>query len=404
MARSPSYRPILTGLSLLSLSISLAGCPDDPSEGGDELGDSGSDGSGSDGPGTTSESSSSDSSSDSGSDSGTGDSDSSSDSGSGSESDSGTTAGTSDSTDTGSESDSSSGDTGMPFACEPVDPPVPPADCADAGIIITPEFAPFYECYDLGNLPNVPNNWGGLTVEIDDPYVLLIGGAANTANGQLYAVEITRDVGCHVTGWAGTPIMPFAEAAYNDGGVAYGPDDVLFLARWPNNQLGQQKLGSVATDKIIDLAPFAVVSSPGGLNFVPPGFGGEGLLKFVSWSGGQWYTVDIAPDGNGTFDILSATLETTIPGGPEGFVHIGADNPGFPVEGLLVSEWSAGNLAAYDADADGDPVLASRRDFVVGLTGAEGAFLDPYSGDFLFTTFGGGNRLIAIRGFLPNPQ
>ena len=69
-----------------------------------------------------------------------------------------------------------------------------------------------------------------------------------------------------------------------------------------------------------------------------------------------------------------------------------------------MSEWSAGNLAAYDADADGDPVLASRRDFVVGLTGAEGAFLDPYSGDFLFTTFGGGNRLIAIRGFLPNPQ
>ena len=39
-----------------------------------------------------------------------------------------------------------------------------------------------------------------------------------------------------------------------------------------------------------------------------------------------------------------------------------------------------------------------------GLTGAEGAFLDPLSGDFLFTTFGGGNRLIAIRGFTPNPQ
>lgn len=41
---------------------------------------------------------------------------------------------------------------------------------------------------------------------------------------------------------------------------------------------------------------------------------------------------------------------------------------------------------------------------MTGLTGAEGAFLDPYSGDFLFTTFGGGNRLIAIRGFTPNPQ
>jgi hypothetical protein len=207
-----------------------------------------------------------------------------------------------------------------------------------------------------------------------------------------------------VTGWAGTPIEVFAEAAYNDGGVTYGPNDVLFLARWPNNQLGQQLPGSVATDKIISLGPLGVVASPGGLNFVPPGFAGEGQLKLVSWSGGQWYTLALAPDGEGTFDVVSATLETQIPGGPEGFVHIGAANPGFPIDGLLVSEYSAGKLAAYDADAKGDPIPETRRDFVTGLTGAEGAFLDPQSGDFLFTTFGGGNRLIAIRGFTPNPQ
>src|SRR5690606_28080603 len=164
-----------------------------------------------------------------------------------------------------------------------------------------------------------------------------------------------------VTGWAGTPIEEFAEAAYNDGGVTYGPDDVLFLARWPNNQLGQQLPGSVMTDKIIDLTPLNVVSSPGGLNFVPPGFAGEGQLKLVSWSGGQWYTIELAPDGNGLFDIVSATYETQIQGGPEGFVHIGAENPGFPVDGLLVSEWSAGNLAAYDADDGGNPVVVSRR-------------------------------------------
>lgn len=40
----------------------------------------------------------------------------------------------------------------------------------------------------------------------------------------------------------------------------------------------------------------------------------------VSWSGGQWYSVVLEPDNNGTFDILSATLEATIIGGPEGFV------------------------------------------------------------------------------------
>jgi len=72
-----------------------------------------------------------------------------------------------------------------------------------------------------------------LTVNQDDPYALLIGGAANSQNGALYEVEITRDEDCHITGWAGSPIEVFAEAAYNDGGVTYGPEGVLFLARWP---------------------------------------------------------------------------------------------------------------------------------------------------------------------------
>ncbi len=172
----------------------------------------------------------------------------------------------------------------------------------------------------------------------------------------------------------------------------------------PNNELGQQKLGSLVTDKVIALGPFGVVSSPGGLNFVPPGFAGEGQLKLVSWPGGQWYSIELADDGMGTFAIVSATYATTIQGGPEGFVHISDQNPGFLVDGILVSEFSAGSLAAYDADGNGDPTPMTRRPFVTGLTGAEGAFLDPLSGDFLFTTFGGGNRLIAIRGFTPNPQ
>jgi hypothetical protein len=138
--------------------------------------------------------------------------------------------------------------------------------------------------------------------------------------------------------------------------------------------------------------------------FVPEGFAGEGQLKLVSWSGGQWYTIGLEADGNGTFDVVSATYVTQIGGGPEGFVHISADNLGFEVESLLVSEYSDGRIGAYDADENGDPVVVTRRDFLTGLTGAEGAYLDPYSGDYLFTTFGGGNRLIAIRGFVATPQ
>lgn len=49
------------------------------------------------------------------------------------------------------------------------------------------------------------------------------------------------------------------------------------------------------------------------------------------------------------------------------------------------------------------PLVGSRRDFITGLTGAEGALIDPYSGDFLFSTFGGGNRIIVVQGFVPAP-
>ena len=42
-----------------------------------------------------------------------------------------------------------------------------------------------------------------------------------------------------------------------------------------------------------------------------------------------------------------------------------------------------------------------------GLTGAEGSLIDPVTGDFLFSTFGGGDRLIVVQGFqavLPEPS
>ena len=44
---------------------------------------------------------------------------------------------------------------------------------------------------------------------------------------------------------------------------------------------------------------------------------------------------------------------------------------------------------------------ATRRDFITVLEGAEGAAIDPLTGDFLFSTFGGGHRIIVVRGFAP---
>ena len=66
---------------------------------------------------------------------------------------------------------------------------------------------------------------------------------------------------------------------------------------------------------------------------------------------------------------------------------------------MLLSEFGTGSVGAYDIDASGNLVLASRRDFLTGLSGAEGAIIDPLTGDFLFSTFGGGNQVVVISGF-----
>ncbi len=317
------------------------------------------------------------------------------------------TADTADTTGTADTGGTTADDTtgGMVSKCTPTMPTVPPGDCAAVGVVLQPPYDDDYECFDLGVLPGVPQQWGGVIIDRDDPNVLLAGGEANTPSGKLYAVGIARDADCHILGYTGVPTKIYGPAEYNDGGLAYHPDGgPLFISRWPVNELGQLIPGDLVTNKVIDLDPFMVVSSPGGVTFVPPGFAGAGQLKFVSWSGGQWYTIDLAPDGLGTYDITGAVLDTTIVGGPEAFVYVSSDNPEFAQDGLLVAEWSAGNIAAYVADAKGTPINNTRKDFIIGLDGAESAYIDPSSGDFLFATFSGSERLIAIRGFKPQPQ
>ena len=270
--------------------------------------------------------------------------------------------------------------------------------------ILIPPFDVDYTVVDLGSVPGVPPLYGGLTLKFDDANTLLIGGAANTASGKIYSIGVMRDGGNHITGFSGVASVYIDPAGYNNGGVVYGPGDVLFLARWPVNELGQVKPGSVVTDKIIDLDLFGVVPSPGGLNFVPPGFATAGNLKLVSWSGGQWYDATLTPDLSGTYDINVLTnTGIIVPGGPEGFIYVPSGSPQFPANSMLVSEYSAGEIGAYDVDNNGNPIILTRQDFITGLTGAEGAFTDPLTGDFLFSTFGGGNKVILVKGFAPPP-
>jgi hypothetical protein len=282
-------------------------------------------------------------------------------------------------------------------------------DIAHSDPVVAPFFADKYTITDLGRVPGVPTPYGGLTLKAGYLSTLLIGGSANYSDGKLYSIGVTRDASNHITGFTGSATF-FADAAYNDGGVVYGPGNVLFLARWPVNELGQTKPGSTITNKIIDLAALGVGGGgPGGLNFVPSGFPGAGQLKLATWPSGHWYTLGIAPDGSGTFDITPpVTYETTIPGGvggPEGLIYVPPGSPHFTdFDSLLVSEWTAGGgmISAYSLDDEGNPEPGSRVDFITGLTRAEGAFVDPLTGDYLFSTWGlAVDRVYAVRGFAP---
>lgn len=269
---------------------------------------------------------------------------------------------------------------------------------------IDPFYSPNYSYVDLGSVPSLPSNYGGLTFKHDDPNKLIIGGEANQATGDLYTIDVTRDINGHVTGFSGTAQF-YAEAPYNDGGVTYGPANVLFASRWPVNELAQYLPGSTTPDKVIDLAALGVVSSHAALNLVPTGFGGAGRVKLVSWSGGEFYDATVTPDGSGTYNLNGVVQTATLSGGPEGFVYVPLGSVLFGDASMIVSEYSAGSIATYEVDANGDPILASRRLFMSGLTGAEGAVIDPVTGDFLFSTFGGGSRVIVVSGFaVPEPS
>ena len=291
-----------------------------------------------------------------------------------------------------------------PSACPGGTGTATPRPCADFGVIVVPQFAPRYSCFDLGPVPGVPaQKYGGLTLTSERCSTrLLIGGAANLPDGKLYAVNVTRDGAGHINGFQGTATVQ-AEAPYNDGGISFGPMGVLFITRYPNNELQQTLPNSRAADKVIPLTPLMIQFSTGALNFVPAALGGgPTALRMVSWSGGQWYNVRLAPDGRGTYDIMGVTHVLTLPGGPEGFVYVAAGSPLLPANSLLVSEWSANKIAVYDVDGSGDPVIASRRDFITGLQGAEGAYRDPVTGDFFFSTWGqAADRVIVVRGFSP---
>lgn len=277
------------------------------------------------------------------------------------------------------------------------------APVASAQIAINPDFGGCYAVRELGSVPGVPPNYGGIAFKHDDPDLLLIGGNANGFNAAIYSIRVTRDVEGAIDGFIGSATL-FASAPQIDGGLAYGPGNVLFFSAYSSNDIGQIMSGSLSPDKITNMNS-VVQPSLGSLQFVPPGFPGAGRLKVASYSANQWADVSFSPDGFGTFNLgnTANSLVSLVDGGggigPEGIVYVQPGNPGITQHSVLISEYGRGAVSCYDLDAIGDPIMSTRRVLVSNLSGAEGGTRDPRTGHFLFSTFGGFNKVVLITGF-----
>ena len=273
--------------------------------------------------------------------------------------------------------------------------------------VLDPFYAGDYTLTDHGSVPGVPTPYGGLTFDPADHNRLLIGGSANTLNADIYEIRVARDASGAMSGFVCGASVSFADAYGEtggiDGGLTFGPGGVLFYTSYRDNLVGQIRPGSTAPDRLVALTPLGVFPSVGALMIVPPGFAGAGRLKLASYNAWRWYDATLTPDGSGTYDIAVSPGWITGTTAPEGIVYVRGGNPGFAADSVLVSEYGAGRVSSFEIDANGDPTAATRRTFVSELAGAEGAAIDPATGDFLFSTFGGSNRVIRVSGFSAFP-
>jgi hypothetical protein len=274
---------------------------------------------------------------------------------------------------------------------------------AATDITIDPAYAGEYHAYDLGQVPGMPRyKYGGIVLADGDDNTLLVGGNANEPGGAVYAVSIRRGTCKHIIGFDGSA-KSIASAPHIDGGLVYGANGALMFAGWPSNTIGVIPKGHAYPARTIEAAAFGVPESAAALGFVPKGFPGEGKLKLVAWEVGDWFELSVTIDGNGVTNITNMTKLATLAGGPEGFAYIPKGSPKFALPSMVVSEWSKQSVAAYDVGPSGDPVIGTRRTLLTGLSGAEGAFFDPLTGDFLFSTWNLNRpeRLVLVTGFAP---
>ena len=269
---------------------------------------------------------------------------------------------------------------------------------AEAGPLLSSPYSSNYTLIDLGGVANVPANYGGIAFLNSN--TLLLGGAANGSGGVIDEVAVTRDINGNITGF-GSPTQ-LSTAPYIDGGLAFGPGGDLFFTGYNTNTIGEIRPSgsSPAWTEHLSTDGSGVTSSVGTLGFIPAGFNGAGNFVVGSYSGGSFYVCPLTVNGAvaGTYTVGTCTTNGTNTGGPEGIIYVPLGSTDFTGQNVLISNYTFGGVQVYGIDSNGLPTGAATN-FITGLTGVEGAVLDPVTNDFLFSTYGGGNQIYEVQGF-----
>jgi tetratricopeptide (TPR) repeat protein len=257
------------------------------------------------------------------------------------------------------------------------------AAAADAPmpVRVLPPFDAAFAYHRLGVPDGVLTPLGGLMVDPADPDVLWLVGHAQRRTACIHHVALRRDAAGHVDGFRGGGRV-LASAPFADGGLAPGPRGALAYTRHPQGEIGWIERGAPGPNRVATLGG----PTPGGLGRVRDGVPGAGRWKLLSWPSGGWF--DAVLDAGGDVPALHELRQVaTLGGGPDGFVHVPAGSEPFSRPTLLVAEWSAHTIAAYDVDANGDPLPPSRRTVATGCRGVVALALDAGTGDVLVSTW-----------------
>ena len=303
----------------------------------------------------------------------------------------------------------STGDTTTGEACNDV-LPVP----AGPEAVLADEYKPYYTAYDLGTVPKagggVLPRLGGLVISPLDPLTAYVIGPSEVPESQLHVIQVERGPCGHIIGFKGEAQLVLT-AGYLDL-MVNGPKGVAFVSHYPTRMLSQYVPGAQGLASTVDLGALGMpdIYSPGGINFVPPGYPDAGQLRLAGFKidhngASGWYRATIDYKGP-AYAITGLTKTVDVPNGPGGFAYIPIGSPLFAEQRIIMTEWNSAPQAvsSYAVDAAGDPIPGSRKPFFTSFVNPWGSYFEPETGDYIFLQWENQpDHVYIVQGFVPPP-